>query len=325
MNLINKTFTVLLLLVSHLTLSQTTCDSLVLLKKKVYGFKPSDLTDTLKSLKNNDLDLFWNTARHNPNEASQCLKTLIENETTDSYFCFDASSLLLRLDTTATYIPTVIKGLKKCDPSDLQLESYLKICFYLNYKKQDVSELATKLISVPDANIFLSDHFLTLSAIDASLFLFNNMPTETAEASLISAITNGNPTAKHNAAVVLNLMATDSGDQFLNALIEKKELDHSTIEFIMKDRKAFVIKPKGSESREKILEYLNDVPYNFEKEFFGFSGNEKLIASACKQLNKQDLDKIRSARQKTTPGLSDEALHEYFALTTILMTVRDKK
>ena len=324
-NLMKRIITIIFILISSISISQTTCDSLLLLKKKVYGFKPSELTDTLKSLKNNDLNLFWRTAKNNPKEASPCLKTLIENETKDSYFCFDASSLLVRLDSTNTYLPTVINGLKNCNLEDLQLSSYLEICFYLNYKKQDVTELATKLISVPDAKIFLSKHFITLSAIDASIFLFNNMPTDVAEKCLKSTIESGNPTAKHNAAVLLNLLATDSGDEFLNSLIEKKELEASTIQFIIKDRKAFIIKPKGSVSRAKILEYLNDVPYNFEKEFFGFSGNDKLISSACKQLNKQDIEKIRNARQKTTPGLSDEALHEYFALTTILMTVRDKK
>lgn len=319
-----KIFILAILLTSITSFSQT-CDSLLLLKKKVYGFKPSELTDTLRSLKNNDLDLFWKTARNNPKEAAPCLKTLIENETADSYFCFDASSLLVRLDTTNIYLPTVIKGLKKCELKDLQLSSYLEICFYLSYKKQDITELATKLISVPDAKIFLSQHFITLSAIDASIFLFNDMPTETAEKTLISAISNGNATAKHNAAVLLNLMATETGDQFLNSLIEKKELEDSTIQFIIKDRKTFIIKPKGSESRSKILKLLNDAPHSFEKEFFGFAGNDKLIGSACKQLTKQDIEKIRTARQKSTPGLSDEALHEYFALTTILMTVRDKK
>lgn len=320
-----KIFILAILLTSIISFSQTTCDSLLLLKKKVYGFKPSELTDTLKSLKNNDLDLFWKTARNNPKEAAPCLKTLIENETEDSYFCFDASSLLVRLDSTNTYLPTIIKGLKKCELKDLQLSSYLEICFYLGYKKQDITELATKLISIPDAKIFLSKHFTTLSAIDASIFLFNDMSTETAEKTLISAISTGNATAKHNAAVLLNLIATDTGDKFLNSLIEKKELEDFTVQFIMKDRKNFILEPKGSESRSKIIEYLNDVPYNFEKEFFGFAGNNKLMGSACKQLTKQDIEKIRIARQKSTPGLSDEALHEYFALTAILMTVRDKK
>lgn len=316
--------TILFLLTSYISIAQTTCDSLTLLKKSVYGFKPSDLSDSLKNLKSEELDVFWKTARNNPTDASKCLQSLIETETKDSYFCFDASSLLLRLDTSTQYLPTVVAGLKKCNLEDLQLNAYLQICFYLGYKGQDIGELTTNLISIPNARIFLSNHFLTLNAIDASIFLFNIMPTTTAESVLISTIQNGNSTAKHNAAVVLNLLATDNGDKFLNSLIEKKQLGDSTVQFIIKDRKTFIIKTKGSTSRAKVMEALNDVPYNFEKEFYGFAGNDKLISSACKQLNKEDIEKIRDARRKSTPGLSDEALHEYFALTKILMTVRDK-
>jgi len=318
-------FTIFLLLISGSAFSQMTCDSLILLKNKVYGFKPSQLTDSLKNGKNNDLDLFWNTAHNNPKAAAPCLQTMIENENKDQYFCYDASMLLLQLDTTGKYHQTVIDGLKKCDLEELQLEPYLQICFYLGKKGFDVSDLAVKLISAPNASVYLTEHVITLSAIDASIFLFNSMPTETAEKVLTTAILNGNSTAKHNASVLLNLLSTDSGDSLLNALMEKKQLADSTIQFIRKDRKTFIIKPKGSASRAKILESLNDAPYNMEKEFFGFAGTDDLIGSACKQLTKQDIDKIRKARANSTPGLSDEALHEYFALTTILMTVRDKK
>ncbi len=92
------------------------------------------------------------------------------------------------------------------------------------------------------------------------------------------------------------------------------------------DRKSISLPCKKSTiSRNKILESLADAPYNFEKEFFGFAGNEDLICSACKQLTLQDLAIVREARQKALPGLSDEALHEYFALSKILMTLRNKK
>lgn len=315
----------LFLLISICSYSQTTCDSLTLLKKRIYGFKPSEFSDSLKNIKSAELDTFWQVARTNPKEAAPCLQNLIENETKDSYFCFDASSLLLRLDTTDKYLQTVIEGINKCDLEDLQLTPYLQICFYLGHKGQEIGELAIKLISIPKAKVFLANHFITLNAIDASIFLFNTMSTESAEKILISAILNGNPTAKHNAAILLNYLATDNGDSLLNLMTAEKQLPDLTIEQIKKSRNNLVIKPKGTTSRSKILEALNDVPYNFEKEFYGFAGNEKLIGSACKRLTKQDVDKIRAARQKSTPGLSDEALHEYFALTSVLMTVRDKK
>lgn len=38
-----KIFILAILLTSIISFSQTTCDSLLLLKKKVYGFKPSEI------------------------------------------------------------------------------------------------------------------------------------------------------------------------------------------------------------------------------------------------------------------------------------------
>jgi len=317
--------TILWLFACSISFSQTTCDSLVLLKKQLYGFKPSELSDSLKDIKAGELNLFWNTAHNNPANGAQCVEAMIKNETKDSYFCFDAASLLVRLDTSERYLPTVIEGLKKCNPEDLQLASYLEICFYLAYKKQDVSELATRLISIPNAQVFLSEHFITLDAIESGIFLFNTMPEAKAEHVLSSAILNGNSTARHNAAVILNLLSTDRGDSLLNDFIQKKQLADSTIELINSDKKNFTLDAKGTESRAKVLEALNDAPYNIDKNFFGFAGNDNLIGSACKVLTIKDLDRVREARLKSTPGLSDEALHEYFTLTGIIITVRSKK
>ena len=318
-------FAVFLIFTTGISFSQSTCDSLILLKKQLYGFKPSELSDSLKDLKATELNIFWNTAHNNPPDGAKCLEAMIKNETRDSYFCFDASSLLVRLDSTDRYLPTVIEGLKKCRLEDLQLSSYLEICFYLGYKKQDIAELTTMLLSVPGAQVFLAEHFITLSAIDASIFLLNEMPIASAENMLSAAILNGNTTAAHNAAVALNLLATDRGDSLLNSLMAKKQLADSTIEFIESDRKNLLIEPAGSATRKEILEALEDVPYNLDKNFFGFAGNENLIGSACKVLTIQYLDKVRSASQRCTRGLSDEALHEYFALTDIIMTVRNKQ
>ena len=152
-NMTRTITTILFILTTYISFGQTTCDSLNLLKKNVYGFKPSDLSDSLKNLKSEELDIFWKTAKNNPTDATKCLQILIENETKDSYFCFDASSLLLRLDTSTKYLPTVIAGLKKCNLEDLQLSAYLQICFYLGYKGQDIGELTTNLISIPNARI----------------------------------------------------------------------------------------------------------------------------------------------------------------------------
>jgi hypothetical protein len=305
--------------------AQTTCDSLHLIKQRVYGFKPATLTDSMREHKSQELDVFWKVARSNPSDASRCLRSFIKSESKDPFFCFDASLLLLRLDTKAQYLPTVVLGISKCDLDDIRLSSYLDLCFYLGKKGQDIGILTIKLMSYPDAQIFLPKHALTLDAIQASIFLINTMPTATAERVLISAITKGNATARHNASVILNLLATDRGDRMLKILMDNKQIEDSTINRIRLDRSRLIVTTNGTVSRTKVLEALDDVPFNMSKSFFGFAGDNELIGSACKVLTRKDIHRIRNARLKATPGLSDEALSEYFALSTILTTVRSKK
>lgn len=308
------------------TFSQTiTCERLTSLKRDVYGFKPSQLPDSLQKIKSKDLDAFWDIAQNNRADAAKCLKGLIKGETNDGFFCFDAATLLLQLDTTGVYLPTVAEGLNKADLEDIQLLSYLQICSFLGHKGIDIDDLTIKLLSLPNAKIYRPLNFIILNAIEASIFLINNMPTSRAESVLFTAIQTGNATAKHNATVVLNLLSTDKGDSLINTLQQKKQLEESTIEYIEQDRRNFIIKSNGLISRLKILESLEDMPYNIEKGFYGFARNEKLISSACKQLTEHDVDKIRLARQKSTQEISQEALNEYYALTKILMTVRNKK
>jgi hypothetical protein len=293
-------------------------------KERVYGFKPNQLNDSLKSLKSKELDNFWTLSKSNKRESALCIKELIETEKADSYFCFDASSLLLSLDTSTLYHSVVLKGLNKTNLEDIQLSSFLRIAYFLAYKGQNINQLTTKLISIPNAKVYLSDHFITLNAIDAGIFLLNIMGEKNAEKTLITAIENGNSVAQHNAAVLLNVLSTKVGDSLIKRNIENSHFPDSTINRLNKDAQSFTITKEGTLSRSKILEAMKDVPYNFEKEFFGFSGNEELIHSACKVLTKNDLQLVRDARTRSISGLSDEALHEYFTLTAIIFTIKNK-
>ncbi|SDE99798.1 hypothetical protein SAMN05216464_111228 [Mucilaginibacter pineti] len=318
-----------LLFLSLITVScsaQSLCDKLAQLKQECYGFKPEGLTDEQREAKSAALDRFWNLAMSDTLQAAPCLKEMILAEKNDSYFCFDASSLLLKMDNRHQYTDVALAGVQKSNIDDLQLEPYLQMCFYLGHMGKDVGSLAEKLISKPQASVYLTIHVVTLSAIDASLFLYNTMSTEKAEGYLIKAVTQGNATARHNGAVALNIIATTKGDSLLNSLIASKQLADSTITFILNDRKTFTQNAscKGNISREEILGDLQRSRTDSRINYFGFAGNDETICAACTQLRKEDIDAIRTARMKATPGLSDEGLSEYFALTKILMTVRSK-
>jgi hypothetical protein len=214
--------------------AQSICDSLNNMKRKYYGFKPLGFSDKQMQAKSAQLDKFWGFAMKHKDEAAPCLSAMITAETNDPYFCFDASSLLLKMDEDK-YQDVILEGLKKCDLKDLQLEPYLDICYFLGRKGKDITGLTEKLISFPDAQVPLTAHAIVLSGAEASLFLYNTMETEKAEQSLINSINSGNPTARQNAAVVLTILSTDKGDSVINQMIAKKQLADSTEKFIQKN------------------------------------------------------------------------------------------
>lgn len=318
------TLTILFSIITFSSFGQSVCEKLEELKKDCYGFKPTSLTDTQQKVKSVQLDKFWNYAQAHTEESAECLKNMIVKEENDPYFCFDASSLLLQIDKKERYLDIVLKGLQKCNLEDLQLEPFLRVSFFLGMKGKDISSLTEKLISHPNAKVFLTMHVITLSAIDASLFLYNTMTTEKAEKSLFNSILQGNATAKHNAAVVLNLISTQKGDSLLNVLTNTNQLADSTIKFIQNDRKVFINRSicNSSLSKDDVLQHLKNYPPQIGEG--GFASSSDLMCAAINQLSANDVKLLRQVRQKSIRGLSDEALHEYLSLTAIIMTVRNK-
>ncbi len=316
-----RLITIIVLAISTLSCSaQSVCEKLEQLKKLYYGFKPSLLKPEQRNAKSADLDKFWDYAKSNKTEAVPCLINMIKTEQTDTYFCFDASSLLLTLDKEQQHLDAVLEGVKKSDIIDLNLEGYLQISFFLGSQGKDISSLAEKLISYPNAKIPLTIHAITLNAIEAASFLYNKMDPSLAEQSLSTVIMTGNSVAKHNAAILLTLNATAKGDSLLNRLIANKNLADSTIKIVQNTKMSFTVTSPcdGSLGRTEILEHLKSSPT-------GEISSKEMMCSAVKVLLPEDIEVLREARRKSTPGLSDEGLERYFALTIVIITLRNQK
>ncbi|MEO7213742.1 hypothetical protein [Mucilaginibacter sp.] len=281
-------FAFLLLCSTSICSAQTFCEKLAKLKTEYYGFNPSSLNSKQTDAKSAQLDKFWNLAKTNPEAALPCLKDMVTAENRDPYFCFDAASLILTLDKKEQYLDVVLEAVKKADLADLQGEPYLRVAFFLGKKGKDISALAEKLISTPKAHVYLVQHAIDLSAIDASIFLYNLMSIKAAENNLFNIIGNGNATGKHNATVVLNILSTNRGDSLLNKLLAENKLADSTKAFVLKDRKAF-----AENSKE--------------------------------QPSTRDESTVREERTKTITALSDESIERYFTLTSELITIRYRK
>lgn len=319
------------IILSFITLcasAQSICDKLHDLKKKYYGFSPTGMTSEQISAKSTDLDKFWDLAKTDKPAAAECIRDMIMTENNDPYFCFDAATLLLSIDDKGLYIDAVAEGVRKCRLKDLQLETYLKVVHYLGKKGIDIRQFTERLISEPGATVFLTQHVITLSAADASLFLYNEMGTQKAEESLLGVLKNGNPTGRVNAAIVLSELSTPKGDSALKVLMTNKQLPDSITIAIQKEwegvKTEFEKCNKGNLAREEVINRLKAYPGEIGSADEEVAGNEELICSAIKSLTSVDAEVVRAARDRSTPGLSDEALYDYMALTAVLIYVRGK-
>jgi hypothetical protein len=90
------------------------------------------------------------------------------------------------------------------------------------------------------------------------------------------------------------------------------------------DRKQFTDKTTCKEeiSRNTILERLKKYPGDPGEADSEVAGDEAFLCAACANLKAEDVEAVRAARQRSTRGLSDEALYDYVAFTKILMTIR---
>ncbi len=65
---------------------------------------------------------------------------------------------------------------------------------------------------------------------------------------------------------------------------------------------------------------LRQIP-KYDDKFPGVADNQKFISSAISTLTGDDVQALRTARQHSIAGVSDEALDEYVAMSQILLAV----
>jgi hypothetical protein len=288
-------------------------------KSTIYGFHPSQISQKEREAKSAQMDRFWESVKSQRPLGIDCLKQLIAAEQQDGFFAFDAASLLLSLDTSTTSLEVASSGIAKADLKDLDSSSYIRTTLFLLHKGIDITPLVEHYMTASEVKGFVPQHAMTLDRETGAVFMYGSMPSSSADQSLIRML-NSKESATRNAAVaLLSLSLTE--DSF-NAI---KAVDRTALpEFIRKSvewsQKYQRIEDAGpsKKSRTEVLQTLNRIP-KFGGDFWGVAGDKEFAQNAIERLQEEDLPVLREARRKSLYGLSDEALHEYLALSRILL------
>lgn len=290
-------------------------------KSTIYGFHPSQISQKEREAKSAQMDRFWESVKSQRQPGIDCLKQLIVAEQQDGYFVFDAASLLLSLDTSTTSLEVASSGIAKADLKDLDSSSYIRTTLFLFHRGIDITSLVEHYMTAPEVKGFVPQHAMTLDRETGAIFMYGSMPSSSADQSLIRMLRSNESATRSAAVALLPLSLTKDS---LNAFkaIERTALPESIRKSVEGGLRHQRIEDAGptKQSRAEVLKTLNRIP-NFGGDFWGVAGDKAFAQSAIALLQEEDLPVLREARRKSIYGLSDEALHEYFALSRVLLGV----
>jgi hypothetical protein len=297
------------------------CAQLQKEKSDIYGFHPAQISQKERETKSSQMDRFWNSVKSQGPLGIDCLKQLIVAEQQDGFFVFDAASLLLSLDTSTASLEVAALGIAKANLKDLDSSSYIRTTLFLLHRGIDITPLVEHYMMAPEVKGFVPQHAMTLDRETGAVFLYGSMPSSSADQSLIRMLNSKEPVTRTAAVALLSLSLTKDS---LNAIktVDRAALPESIRKSVEGGLRYQRIEDAGrtKQSRAEVLKILNRIP-NFGGDFWGVAGDREFAESAIALLQEEDFPVLREARRKSIYGLSDEALHEYFALSRVLLGV----
>ncbi|MCC6141293.1 MAG: hypothetical protein IT389_11860 [Nitrospira sp.] len=290
-------------------------------KSRIYGFHPSRISKEEQKSRSNQMDQFWSSVKSQGQSGRECLKQLILAEQQDGFFVFDGTSLLMDMDQSPASLEVALAGLSKTNLKDIDSSGYIRMALFLFHKGLEITPLAEHYMIAQEVKGFVPQHAMRLDRETGAFFLYGSMPITTADQSLVRMLSVPELPARSTAALMLSMSMTEESYTALKSL-PKTFLPEQIRIAIEKSTKYQSIQESGpfKMTRAEVLNVLSRIP-NYGGDFWGVAGDKEFTKSAVGTLAYGDLPALREARRRSLSGLSDEALHEYFALSHILLRV----
>lgn len=322
----------LLLLVAGAAAQEQSCAELQALKRNTYGFLPTKLNQQQQTAKERQIDRFWKLAEDQGEHGISCVRAMLNSERTDSFFLFDAATLLLHLDDSQRSLAAVGDAVERSDLGQINAAGYVELVLELAQHGIDTGRLAEKYIKYPHVDGYLAERSLTVDRATGAIFLYGSMTPERADKYLVPLLSAKEPDVRGTAAFQLALNMTPESYRALAGLPGIDPLP----EFARKQVIAALAHhaPLGntlpSYTREQVLARLRALPRTQEQmeaelkkenPMVGIADDEPVIRSAIATLRAADLEAVREARRAALLSVSDESLSEYTAYTRIILGV----
>ncbi len=333
----------------------TPCDTLRAAKSRVYGFRPTQLNESQIDAKGKEIDAFWKQVHSAGSDGVPCVRSMLQAETTDHFFQFDAASFLYQAERSPETLLLARDSIAQADFQETDPANYLSLAVALAQQGVDISPLAARLLRYPNAVIRVPEQGLELDSDTAALFLYGSLKPAVATSALIPELQAPESFVRAGAAHLLAEQLTEESFRALSRWhgLPKIEEDfrRNDITAVMKYQQPEAAHPEFS--REQVLQTIAALPHSsaeftdvmgrkgadFDKQMrdtkatqeqisaaitegqpiYGIANHTAFMNSSVATLQPGNFELLRTARRKALFNVSDQSLEEYLAFTQVMI------
>ena len=315
-----------LILCSTIAYSEDQCAEFRAMVGSTYNFKPSKLDKTEKEAKSKAMDKMWNAVEAKPKELLPCLRGTLEDPKADSWFRFDGSSLLVKLDPSPASKAIQVRSFLDVDLDDADLRTWVQTLSRRAAEGFDVSEAAVHWLNYPKATYYLPEHgAYEVGPENGALFILGSMDESKALPILLKIISDQNNKHREFALWMMTKLATPEALQAL------KKVDLKTVsERARKNIQTILTKPELISPREtapKVTreEYLKAFENAANGNWQTFDDLVEKVSDgerdAIVVLKTEDLPLLRKVRRLRLSYCNQHAIEYYDDFTGIILTL----
>ena len=294
--------------------------------RATYDFKPSKLDKAQRGAKSDAMDKVWSAVESKPKELLPCLRTALEDPKADTWFRFDASSLLVKLDPSDTSKAIQVRAFLDVDLEDADLRTWVQTLSRRAAEGYDVSEGALRWLNHSNANYFLPEHgAYEVNKEGGAFFMLGCMDETNALPVLLKIVSDRNNKHREFALSMLTKLATPEALQALKKIdpntVSKK--GQPVIKAVLTRPKTIILR-KGTPKVTR-AEYLKAFQNAANGNWKTFDDLVEKVPDgerdAIVVLKDEDLPLLRKVRRLRLAYCNQHAIEYYEDFTSIIMAL----
>jgi hypothetical protein len=271
------------------------------------------------------MDRLWDTVKANPGELLPCLRAALADPTTDPWFRFDGSNLLVTIDPSQESKAEQIRQYTAVDLNDVHLGFWVTTLAQRGAEGFDVSEAASRWLTFPKAEYYLPQHgAYKVDSLLGAFFIYGSMDEAHATPALLKIASDTSHPAREQALAILLFQATPDAFRALKIAnkVGRTEKAQSAMLRLLENPRRVKPREKPKTSREEFVKAFNAYVDGDGRPFLSLvsevSDGERDVVAVLKQ---EDVPLVRKVRRTMIANANQHAFEFYKTFTDILMTL----